>query len=43
MDYNLANNTWGWHPETSLESILNEIATHAQDHPEWLRISASYD
>ncbi len=31
---------WNWHPETKLEEILNEIAGHAEQHPEWLDLSA---
>ncbi len=31
---------WNWQPETKLEGILGEIATHAEQHPEWLELSA---
>jgi CDP-paratose 2-epimerase len=39
MDSSLAGRTWGWKPQTSLDEILSEIATHAENHPEWLEIS----
>jgi len=39
MDSSLAEKTWGWRPETSLEDIFNEIAHHAEEHPGWLEIS----
>ncbi|MGA3006317.1 MAG: NAD-dependent epimerase/dehydratase family protein [Opitutaceae bacterium] len=31
---------WDWHPQTPVETILSEIADHAQAHPEWLDLSA---
>jgi CDP-paratose 2-epimerase len=31
---------WSWRPQTPLASILDEIAAHAQAHPEWLDLSA---
>lgn len=40
MDSRLAERTWDWRPVTDLESILSEIAAHAEAHPEWLQISA---
>lgn len=39
MDSRLAQKTWGWAPQTSLENILLEIAEHAEQHPEWLDVS----
>ena len=30
---------WNWRPATSLEGILDEIARHAEEHPEWLELS----
>ena len=27
---------WNWRPATKLEGILDEIAGHAEQHPEWL-------
>jgi CDP-paratose 2-epimerase len=41
MDSQLARDTWGWQPALSLEEILQEIAQHAEGHPEWLDISAA--
>jgi CDP-paratose 2-epimerase len=31
---------WNWHPGMKLEGILDEIAVHAEQHPEWLDLSA---
>jgi CDP-paratose 2-epimerase len=39
LDHQLATNSWGWLPQTSIEQILNEIAEHAIDHPNWLELS----
>jgi CDP-paratose 2-epimerase len=36
-----ARESWGWQPATDLEAILNEIADHAEAHPEWLTISGA--
>ena len=41
MDSRLAEKTWSWRPAIKLETILDEIARHAEQHPEWLNISAS--
>ncbi|MDQ6809820.1 MAG: NAD-dependent epimerase/dehydratase family protein [Verrucomicrobiota bacterium] len=41
MDSTLAAKTWGWRPTTNLDSILNEIAAHAESHPDWLKISGA--
>ena len=41
MDSRLAQKTWGWRPTTKLETILDEIARHAQAHPDWLEISSA--
>jgi len=30
---------WNWRPATKLERVLDEIARHAEQHPEWLDIS----
>ena len=40
MDSRLAERTWNWRPTTKLPDILEEIAAHAESHPDWLRISA---
>ena len=39
LDAALAGTTWGWRPETPLQAILEEIALHAEAHPDWLEIS----
>ncbi|MFN2621456.1 MAG: NAD-dependent epimerase/dehydratase family protein [Chthoniobacterales bacterium] len=41
MDSRLAQQIWEWQPRTDLSAILDEIATHAESHPEWLDISAA--
>ena len=40
MDSRLAETTWHWQPTTKLETILEEIAQHAEHHPNWLEISS---
>ncbi|SRR6266508_316984 len=40
MDSSLAEKHWDWRPTTSLESILDEIADHAERQPDWLDASA---
>lgn len=39
MDASLANEVWGWSPQTSLEEIFTEIALHAESNPDWLELS----
>jgi len=41
MDCCLAEQIWNWRPQTSLNQILDEIAYHAQEHPNWLEISGA--
>jgi CDP-paratose 2-epimerase len=41
MDTSLAFQHWNWKPQTSLAAILEEIATHAEAHPNWLKLSAA--
>lgn len=41
MDSRLAQQTWDWQPQMGLTGILDEIATHAETHPDWLEISAA--
>lgn len=41
MDSRLAEKTWQWRPTVKLETILDEIARHAQEHPDWLKISSA--
>ncbi len=40
MDCRRAKEFWDWRPRTPLESILDEIAGHAEAHPEWLELSS---
>ena len=42
MDSALATATWGWQPRTALSEILEEIAGHAEQHPDWLARSAAF-
>jgi CDP-paratose 2-epimerase len=39
MDSAKADEVWGWQPQISLETILEEIALHAERHPQWLELS----
>jgi len=39
MDSGLAGEIWDWQPQTPLEEILEEIALHAEEYPDWLKIS----
>ncbi len=41
LDSSLAERTWQWRPRHGLDSILNEIAAHAEANPEWLEITGS--
>jgi CDP-paratose 2-epimerase len=36
LDSTLAQKTWGWYPSRNLDSILEEIASHAESNPRWL-------
>ncbi len=40
MDSRRAADDFGWTPRRSLGSILDEIAAHALEHPEWSRLFA---
>jgi len=40
LDSRLAWETWGWQPVTGTPAILEEIARHAETHPDWLETSA---
>jgi CDP-paratose 2-epimerase len=40
LDCARTTSEWQWQVETPLETILDEIAEHAQSHPEWLELSA---
>jgi len=39
LDSSLAAKTWNWSPKITVETILDEIAVHAEEHPDWLEIS----
>jgi len=41
MDCQAAARRWDWKPQTNLATILNEIALHAQQHPDWLDLTAA--
>ena len=41
LDHAKATRLWGWRPATPTAAILEEIARHAEAHPEWLDLSAS--
>jgi CDP-paratose 2-epimerase len=41
MDCSNALEHWKWYPEISLQTILEEIALHAEAHPHWLEISGN--
>ena len=40
MDAGRAAQHWDWRPEIPLESILDEIARHAAEQPDWLEITS---
>ncbi|MDD3180900.1 MAG: NAD-dependent epimerase/dehydratase family protein [Opitutaceae bacterium] len=40
LDPAKAGRCWGWQPQTTATSIFEEIAVHAERHPEWLDLSA---
>ena len=40
LDSTLAFESWGWFPERKLDSILEEIASHAVSYPDWLQLIA---
>jgi len=42
LDSSLAMAQWNWQATRSLESILEEIAQHAEANPDWLELSAPY-
>lgn len=41
MDSSNARKCLGWQPASSLQSILEEVALHAEAHPEWLELSGN--
>ena len=38
LDSGLAAATWHWQPKRTNESIWEEIAQHAEEHPDWLEV-----
>jgi CDP-paratose 2-epimerase len=40
LDHARATTIWGWKPATPTAVILEEIAAHAEKHPDWLELSA---
>ena len=40
LDSSKAERVWGWKAQTPTEAILEEIASHARAHPDWLELSA---
>ena len=40
LDAAKARRLWQWQPATPTTAILEEIAAHAREHPEWLEVSA---
>lgn len=41
LDHARASTIWNWAPERTTDSILDEIAAHAEANPGWLDLSAS--
>jgi CDP-paratose 2-epimerase len=41
LDRTKAASTWNWRCQRSLESILEEIAEHAERHPDWLELTSA--
>jgi CDP-paratose 2-epimerase len=41
LDSTKAKRQWDWQPTLPVEQILEEIAQHAEEHPEWLGISST--
>lgn len=40
LDSGKARQIWKWEPTTPMTGILDEIAAHARNHPDWLDLSA---
>jgi CDP-paratose 2-epimerase len=40
LNHAKATQLWDWRPQTPVVAILDEIAAHAQSHPDWLDLSA---
>jgi CDP-paratose 2-epimerase len=41
LDSRLAGQLWDWRPQRTIESILEEIADHAEKNPHWLQLSSA--
>ncbi|MGC9944260.1 MAG: NAD-dependent epimerase/dehydratase family protein [Verrucomicrobiota bacterium] len=41
LDSSLASKAWSWAPKIPLAQVLDEIAKHAEQNPNWLEISGS--
>lgn len=41
MDASLAGRVWNWRPQIPLQGILEEIARHAEENPDWLAQTAA--
>ena len=39
LDSTVAQNAWNWCVQTKLEQILDEIADHADQNPNWLSLT----
>ena len=39
MDSTTAQNAWNWNVQTKIEEILEEIANHAEENPNWLSLT----
>jgi len=42
LDSAKAERVWGWRPSIQTGTILSEIAEHAEQHPDWLELSAPF-
>ena len=42
MDSSRAGTFWNWRPQTKLTEIFNEVVHHAQEHENWLDLSADF-
>jgi CDP-paratose 2-epimerase len=40
LDSTRASGEWAWKIETPIKNVLEEIAAHAKNHPDWLEVSA---
>jgi hypothetical protein len=39
MDCRAAKSRWNWQPRVTLAKILEDIARHAEDNPDWLDLA----